>query len=98
MLFAFICTDKPGHLQLRLDTRPDHVVFLKDLNAKGVLKFAGPFLDDEGKSNGTLTVIEAADKAAAQAICAADPYSKAGLFESVDIRAWNWGLNNPAAT
>ena len=23
MLFAFICKDKPGHLQVRLDTRPD---------------------------------------------------------------------------
>ena len=29
MLFALICKDKPGHLQVRLDTRPDHVAFLK---------------------------------------------------------------------
>jgi len=25
-----------------------------------------------------------------------DPYSRAGLFESVRIRAWNWTFNNPA--
>jgi uncharacterized protein YciI len=29
MLFALICTDKPDHLQVRLDNRPDHVAFLK---------------------------------------------------------------------
>ena len=42
-------------------------------------------------------MIEAADKAAAAAISAQDPYAKAGLFESVEIRAWNWVFNNPAA-
>ena len=96
MLFAILCQDKPGHLQVRLDTRPDHVTYLNGLNEAGTLKFAGPFLDDEGNSNGTLVVVEAEDKAAAAALSAADPYTKAGLFESVDIRPWNWGLNNPA--
>ena len=27
MLFALICKDKPGHLQVRLDTRPAHVAY-----------------------------------------------------------------------
>ncbi|WP_269931945.1 YciI-like protein [Aminobacter sp. HY435] len=96
MLFALICKDKPGHLQVRLDTRPDHVAFLNELNARGALKFAGPFLDADGKPDGTLAVIEAADAAAAQALAATDPYAKAGLFESVVIRPWNWVFNNPA--
>ena len=97
MLFALLCQDKPGHLQVRLDTRPDHVAFLNDLNAKGSLKFAGPFLGEDGKPTGSLVVIEVEDKAAAEAIANADPYAKAGLFESVDIRAWNWVFNNPNA-
>lgn len=96
MLFALICNDKPGHLQVRLDTRPDHVAFLNDLNAKGTLKFAGPFLDGDGKPNGSLVVIEAADANAAKAIGDADPYARAGLFISVEIRPWNWVFNNPA--
>src|SRR5262245_34512520 len=96
MLFALICYDKPDHLPLRLDTRNDHVAFLNDLNAKGALKFAGPFLDADGKPNGSLVVIEAADMAAAKAIAAADPYAKGGLFSSVDIRAWNWVFNSSA--
>jgi uncharacterized protein YciI len=28
---------------------------------------------------------------------AADPYAKAGLFANVEIRAWNWVFNKPAA-
>jgi uncharacterized protein YciI len=96
MLFALICNDRPGHLQVRLDARPDHVAFLNDLNAKGALKFAGPFLDADAKPNGSLVVIEAADEAAARALADADPYAKAGLFASVDIRPWNWVFNNPA--
>jgi uncharacterized protein len=96
MLFALTCNDKPGHLQLRLDTRSEHVAFLNDLNAKGMLKFAGPFLDPEGKPNGSLVVIETDDAAAAKALADADPYAKVGLFASVDIRPWNWVFNNPA--
>ena len=95
MLFALICNDKPGHLQLRLDTRNDHVAFLNGLNEKSVLKFAGPFLDADGKPNGSLVVIEAADLGAAHAIAEADPYASAGLFASVEIRPWNWVFNKP---
>ena len=42
-------------------------------------------------------VIEAGDRDAAAAIFAADPYAKAGLFGTTDIRAWNWTFNNPNA-
>ena len=96
MLFAMICKDKPGALQVRLDTRPDHVAFLEALIAEGRLAFAGPFLDADGKPNGTLAVVEAPDMAAAKALAATDPYARAGLFDSVEIRAWNWVFKKPA--
>lgn len=97
MLFALICQDKPGALQVRMDTRPDHVAFLNGLNDDGKLAFAGPFLDAEGKPNGSLVVIEAEDQAAAESLAAQDPYAKANLFSSVEIRLWNWVFNKPAA-
>jgi uncharacterized protein YciI len=97
MLFALICTDKPDHLSVRIDTRPDHLAYLQDLNSRDALKFAGPFVGADGKPNGTLAVIEAADRQAAGAIAAADPYAKAGLFAKVEIRPWNWVINNPDA-
>lgn len=95
MLFALICTDKPDFLPLRLENRPAHLAFLDGLNAAGKLKFAGPFLGADGKPDGSLVMIDAADRAEAEAIAAEDPYAKAGLFASVDIRAWNRVVNAP---
>ncbi len=94
MLFALLCNDKPDHLQVRLDTRPAHLDYLKALGDG--LKFAGPFLGEDSKPNGSLVVVEAADQAAAEKIAANDPYALAGLFENVTVRPWNWAINNPA--
>jgi len=96
LLFALICTDKPGKLQLRADTRPEHLAHLQALNDDNKLAFAGPFLCAEGKPNGSMVVLDAPDMEAARALAEADPYAKAGLFEKVEIRQWNWGINNPA--
>jgi len=53
------------------------------------LMIAGPLLGDDGVTvQGSLLVIEAADRAAAEAFAAGDPYAKAGLFESVTIKAF----------
>lgn len=97
MLFAILCTDKPGALQLRLDTRPEHVAHLNTLNEEGKLAFAGPFHDADGKPNGSLVVVKADSIEAARGLAEADPYAKAGLFATVDVKPWNWVFNNPGA-
>jgi len=97
MLFAFLCTDKPGHLNVRMENRPPHVEWLNGLNAEGTLKIAGPFLDSDGKPNGSLVIVQAEDLEAATALAAQDPYAKAGLFEKVEIKPYNWVFNNPEA-
>jgi len=97
MLFALLCKDKPGHLNVRMDTRPTHIEHLNRLNAEGTLKIAGPFLDDDGKPCGSLIIVEAESKEAARALADADPYAKAGLFESVEVQAYNWVFNKPEA-
>ncbi|MBB3456702.1 hypothetical protein FHT86_005013 [Rhizobium sp. BK313] len=97
MLFAFVCKDKPGHLNVRMDTRPVHLEHLNRLNAEGTLKMAGPFLDAEGKPNGSLVIVSAETIEAAKAIADSDPYTKAGLFESVEVKPFNWVFNNPEA-
>ncbi|NBB48349.1 hypothetical protein GVN24_08725 [Rhizobium sp. CRIBSB] len=97
MLFAVICADKPGHLNLRMETRPPHVEWLNGLNAAGQLKIAGPFLDADGKPCGSMLIIAADDIAVAKALAAQDPYAKAGLFETVEIKPYNWVFNNPEA-
>ena len=97
MLFALLCKDKPGHLNVRMETRPPHLDYLNGLNAEGTLKIAGPFLDDDGKPCGSLIIVEAESKEAARALADADPYAKAGLFESVEVKAYNWVFNKPEA-
>ncbi len=93
MLFALICTDKPGHLQTRLDNRPAHLAWLESLGVN--TKAAGPFLGDDGKPSGSLVIIAAETIEAARQLAAKDPYAIAGLFQTVDIRPWNWVVNNP---
>lgn len=95
MIYVIICKDKPDGLDLRKQTRPDHVAYLTSLNDNGVLKFAGPFLDDEGTSRGSLVAVEAENREGAAAIAAEDPYAVAGLFETVEIHPWTWTFNNP---
>lgn len=87
MFYALFCIDKPGHQQVRLDTRPDHVAYLQ-ANADKIVT-AGPFQTDDGEEMiGSLLILDVPDRAAAEAFAEADPYAKAGLFESVQIKRW----------
>jgi uncharacterized protein len=93
MLYALICDDRPDAGTLRADTRATHLEHLKALGS--VLKFAGPFLGEDGKPTGSLLVVEAAGEEEARALAAKDPYAVAGLFAGVTVRRWNWTINNP---
>ena len=94
MLYALICTDKPGSLAARKANRPQHVAYLKSLGETLVL--AGPFTETDGQTmNGSLIVVEAASIDAARKIAANDPFARLGIFASVDIRPWLWTMNNP---
>ncbi|MGA8689526.1 MAG: YciI family protein [Methyloceanibacter sp.] len=95
MLYALICTDKPNSLAIRKAKRPEHVEYLESLG--DALVIAGPFTEADGETmNGSLIVIEAASLQAAEKIAAGDPFAKAGLFASVEIRPWLWTFNSPA--
>jgi uncharacterized protein YciI len=84
MLFAVICHDKPGHLQVRADTRAAHLAYIE---STGVVKMAGPFLQD-GAMCGSLIVLETGDLAEAESWAAGDPYNAAGLFADVAVIEW----------
>lgn len=85
MKFAVMCTDKAGALQIRLDTRAEHLAYIEQT---GVVEQAGPFLNEAGEMCGSLLILDVADLAAAQAWADGDPYAKADLFESVTVQAW----------
>ena len=84
MLYAVICKDKPGALQTRLDTRAAHLAYIE---ATGIVKMAGPFLE-EGQMCGSLVILDCDSLDAAQAWAAGDPYAAAGLFDSVSVTEW----------
>ena len=85
MRAALICIDKSDHLQTRIDTRAAH---LAHIESSGIVEMAGPFLDAGGSMIGSLVILTVDSMAQAEDWAAADPYAKAGLFESVSIREW----------
>lgn len=92
MYFVGILADHDGALPVRMENRPAHLEWLKTVP----VPIAGPFLDEKGDMIGTLIVVEAENEAEARALLATDPYAKAGLFKSLDLRPWRWGWGKPA--
>lgn len=90
MLFVVTAIDKPDSLELRLSVREAHFAFARETAR---IKLGGPFLDAKGDMCGSLMIVEAPDLETVKTWNAADPYSKAGLFASVDIRPWKATFN-----
>jgi uncharacterized protein YciI len=90
MLFVVNNIDKSGALALRMETREAHFAYIHET---GVLRLGGPLLDDKGDMAGSLMIIDVADLETAKAWVANDPYAKAGLFQSSDVRAWKATAN-----
>ena len=86
MLFMILCRDRPGRLDLRTATRPQHIAYLQTYAER--LHEAGPLLDEHGRPCGSLLLVDVPDRASAEGFAESDPYSAAGLFESVVIRQY----------
>ena len=57
MLFYIACVDRPGALQLRLDTRSDHLAYLEDF--QGRIVFGGPTMGGEEETpNGSVLIVD----------------------------------------
>ncbi len=96
MLFVATCTDKPDSMALRMETRAAHLAYLASLGAR--VKVGGALLTPDQKSVvGSLLIFEAADEAEVAALLAQDPYAKAQLFASLDIKPWRQAVGLPLA-
>lgn len=87
MLFAIHAIDRNGALDTRLAHYDAHKAFLSDTSAFGVkIVMSGPLVADDGQTMiGSLFLIEAPDRAAAERFNAADPFHKANIWEHVTI-------------
>jgi uncharacterized protein len=91
MLYAIVALDRPDAAAARVAARPAHLERVVALQAQGRVVVAGPMpkVDaptTEGGVSGSLLVLEFDSLEAAKAWVAEDPYSKAGVYASVDVR------------
>ena len=62
------------------DVRSEHFAYLIELERRGVLFAAGPFMDETGTRHGAgMIIIRARTRAEAEAVAFAEPYTKAGM-------------------
>jgi len=93
MLFVMYCLDKPDSLELRMANREDHLKYVGSLSID--IQIAGPVFDETGEQMcGSLFIIEANSIEEVRAAGLNDPYQKAGLFSSVDIRPFRKVVGN----
>ena len=85
MLFSIHCLDREGALQTRLDNYDAHRAHLNSTTTTIVL--AGPVVADDGETPvGSVFVIDAANRAEADAFNRADPFYELGVWDRDSIR------------
>ena len=80
-MYAIICTDKDGALEIRKANRDQHLAYL----AQTPVVLAGPFQNESESMIGSLVLVDVASRAEAESWAAGDPYARAGLFQKVRI-------------
>jgi uncharacterized protein len=89
--------DRPGSGEVRAANREAHIAYRRALGPALVL--AGPLFDDfdGAPAKGSLVILEAKDKAEAEATARQDPYAEAGSFEQIRVFAHRILVLNPPA-
>ena len=76
-----------GGAAARTAATEPHVAYLRA--HRDQLRFSGPLLDEGGEAAGALTLLDAPDRAAAEAWIANEPYNLAGAFGEIEIVRWS---------
>jgi uncharacterized protein YciI len=93
MLWMITRTAKPGIAKERDALRPSHLDYV--FKQKNLVLGAATVSDDDTEFIGTLYIVSAADRAAAQAFLDGDPFTQAGLYTDVKIFRLRKGPWNP---
>jgi uncharacterized protein YciI len=85
MLFSIHCMDRAGALQARLENYAAHRAHLNSTSTTIVL--AGPVAAEDAETPvGSMFVIDAKDRAEAEAFNREDPFYKLGIWDRDSIR------------
>jgi uncharacterized protein YciI len=90
MLFAIHCLDAKGAAARREKYYAEHRAHQDNGAAFGVnVVMGGPLVADDGQTAvGSLIVVDAPDRAAAEAFNRADPFRRNGVWDRVDVNAY----------
>ena len=87
MIYSFVLIDRADAGDLRQRVRPLHKDYLAQVADR--IAVAGPLLADDGVTMiGSLLAIEFASREAALAWLADEPFTRAGLYASSDVHAF----------
>ena len=93
MPYVVMTTDKPNSLDLRTEVRGVHLEYLVANQHR--LLAAGAMIDDDGTGGHVgVIIVDTDDRAEAEAFIENDPFTKAGLFESVTVARWRKAFFN----
>lgn len=93
MPYAIITQDRPDSLQRRLDARAEHLAYLEA--NKHLLLAAGAQIEDDGTGGtGGILIVDTDDRAEAEAFIQGDPFTKAGLFQTITVVRWRKAFFN----
>jgi uncharacterized protein YciI len=86
-LYAMMGFDAPDSIERREEFRAEHRAYVYD-NLQA-LRLAGAFENADGKQIGSLLIFEAPDEAAVWKWIEAEPFYRAGIYATVEVRRWN---------
>ena len=80
------------------EIRQEHFAYLSDLEGRGILLAAGPFMDSDGSRHGAgMMILRAASLEEADAIAAEEPYRKHGI-RTHSMTPWQWAEGSVTQT
>lgn len=93
MPYVIQTVDKPDSAEVRANARPAHLEYLTA--NKHLLLAAGAVVNDDGTGgHGGVLIVDTDDRAAAERFINEDPFTKAGLFQSVTVTRWRKAFFN----
>ena len=91
MLFIANCVDRPHSEDKRKENRPAHLAYLSGPGAR--VKLGGAVLGPDHQTPvGSMIIFEGDSEDDILRLVAKDPFSIAGLFESVSVKPWRQGV------
>ena len=98
MIYIFHLLDNDGVADLRIQIRPEHKAYLEKVADR--IAFAGPLKNESEQMIGSLLAIDFSSKQAASAWIKDEPFTKAGVYKTIEINAfenlWEQKVGFPA--